>query len=123
MRGFFASAIDGAIKKPAEEPAFKPSAEKSLCAFLRRQNLATTIHAGLQVDVVRTAQFAGILVFNVGRGLQRISRTAHAALGRRGFSFRNSHFMYSNVPDKIPSQADLKSRMDIADVGNLRAYT
>ncbi len=99
------------------------SGEKRLCAFLRRQNLTTTVHAGLQVDVVRTAKFAGILVFNVGRSLQRIGRTAHAALGRGSFSFRNSHLTYSNVSGKALSQAGLNGRMDIADVGNWRAYT
>ncbi len=66
-----------------------------LCAFLRRQNLTTAIHAGLQVDVVRTTQFAGVLVFDVGRSLQGVSRAAHTALGRARFSLRYSHSRYS----------------------------
>ena len=47
-------------------------------AFLL-EHLPAAIHAGFQVDVVRTAQFAGILVLDIGRGLQRVGRTAHAA--------------------------------------------
>ena len=44
------------------------------------------------VEVMRTAQFAGILVFDVGRLLERIGGTAHATPRRRGFSSRNGHF-------------------------------
>src|SRR3954471_17502809 len=43
--------------------------------------------------MVRTAHFAGVLVLDIGRSLQRIGRTAHAALGRRGFSFRYGHWI------------------------------
>src|SRR4051794_20234318 len=68
---------------------------KKLCAFLRRQNLTAAIHTGLQIDMVRTAQFAGVLVFNVGSSLERVSRAAHTALGRACFSLRYSHFNYS----------------------------
>ncbi len=32
--------------------------------FLRRQNLAATVHTGLQIDMMRAAQFAGVLVFD-----------------------------------------------------------
>src|SRR4051812_4596694 len=56
------------------------------------ENLPALVHAGLQVDVVRTAQLARVLVLDVGRTLQRVGRTAHAAARRRGFSFRDSHF-------------------------------
>src|SRR5690606_6107097 len=59
--------------------------------FLRLQNLAAAVHARLQVDVVWTAQLTGILVLDVGRSLQGIGRTAHAALGRRSLSFRYCH--------------------------------
>src|ERR1035438_2647856 len=55
------------------------------------EHLAALVHAGLQVDVVRTAQFAGILVLDVSRLLERVGRPAHAAARRRGFSFRHSH--------------------------------
>src|SRR6185437_13889859 len=54
-------------------------------------HLAAAIHAGLQVDMVRPAQFAGILVFDIGRRLQRIRRPAHAAPRRRCFSLRHGH--------------------------------
>src|SRR5205085_9365587 len=43
---------------------------------LRLEHLPAAIHAGLQVDVVRTAQFARILVIHIGRTLERIGRTA-----------------------------------------------
>jgi hypothetical protein len=42
--------------------------------------------------MVRTAQFAGILVLDIGRVLERIGRTAHAAARGRGFSLRDGHF-------------------------------
>src|SRR5665647_3200076 len=75
----------------------KPSANmegfprKTLGFGLHLQNLTAFVHAGLQVDVVRTAQFTGILVLDIGRALERVGRTAHAAARRRGFSFRHSH--------------------------------
>src|SRR5579863_9684490 len=37
--------------------------------LLRLQNLAAAIHAALQVDMVRATQFAGILIFDIGRRL------------------------------------------------------
>jgi len=58
---------------------------------LRRQNLTAAIHARLQVDVVGAAQFARILVLDIGRGGECVSGTAHAATRRRSFSSRNSH--------------------------------
>src|SRR6185437_7700402 len=42
------------------------------------EHLAATIHAGLQVDMVRTAQLARILVLDISRGLERIGRAPHA---------------------------------------------
>jgi hypothetical protein len=56
------------------------------------KNLAAAIHAGLQIDMVGTTQFARILVLDVGRGLQGIGGTAEAALHAGGFSLRNSHW-------------------------------
>ena len=44
--------------------------------FLRREHLAAAIFAGLQVDVVRAAQLAGLLVLDVGR-----LRRAHRGTG------------------------------------------
>src|SRR5690606_40043399 len=54
-------------------------------------------YAGLQVDMMRTAHLAGILVLDIGRGLQRVGRAAHAALRRRGLSFWYSHGTCSTV--------------------------
>ena len=59
------------------------------------QHLATAIHAGLQVDVVRTAQFAGVLVLDVGRGGEGVSGAAETALHRRGLAFWNGHVCLS----------------------------
>lgn len=64
---------------------------KETLSLFRLQHLPAAIHAGLQVYVVRTAQLAGILVFHIGRSLERIGRTAHPPLRRRRFSFRYSH--------------------------------
>src|SRR5690606_10409313 len=75
-------------KGRTSRPSISADAENAdLRVFLRRQNLATAVHAGLQVDVVRTAQFARVLVFDVGRTLQSVCGTAHTALGRGRFSF------------------------------------
>src|SRR4051812_29808171 len=59
--------------------------------LLGLENLAALVHAGLQVEVVRTAQFARILVFGVGRLLERVGGTAHATPRWRGLSSRNGH--------------------------------
>src|SRR3979490_3148653 len=59
--------------------------------FLLLQDLAAFIHATLQVEVVRAAQFPGILVLGIGRLLQRVCRAAHATPRRRCFSTGNGH--------------------------------
>src|SRR5438477_2939776 len=46
--------------------------------FLRLQDLPALIHSGLQVEVMRPPQLAGILVLDIGRLFQRIRRAAHA---------------------------------------------
>src|SRR5260370_550527 len=56
-----------------------------------RGPLPDTINAGLEIDVMRTAQLAGILVFDIGRPLERVGRAAHPTPGGRGLSFRDSH--------------------------------
>ena len=58
--------------------------------------------------MVRAAQFAGILVFNVGRGFERIGRAAHAAAGGRSFASGNGHRRNSN------SEADREARNEKA---------
>src|SRR5688572_5615169 len=59
--------------------------------FLRLQDLAAAVHAGLEIDVVRTAQLTRVLVLDVGRLLERIGRLAHALTRRRGFLFGDGH--------------------------------
>src|ERR1044071_7386266 len=59
--------------------------------FLLFQHLPALVHAGLEVEVVRTAQFAGILVLGIGRLLQRVRRAAHATPRGRCFSSGNGH--------------------------------
>src|SRR4249920_1469967 len=59
--------------------------------LLGLQNLPALVHAGLQIKVVRTAQFAGILVLGIGRLLQRVRRAAHATPRGRCFSSGNGH--------------------------------
>lgn len=75
-------------------PALKPVYllnRYDLEVALGLENLLALVHAGLQVDVVRTVQFTGLLVFNIGCARYLVTGTAHAALGRRGFSLWNSH--------------------------------
>src|SRR6185437_9301843 len=60
--------------------------------LLGLEDLAALVHAGLEIEVVRTAQFAGILVLVIRRLLQGIGRTAHATPRRRCFSSGNGHF-------------------------------
>src|SRR3569832_2629671 len=45
-------------------PPSEPGERESV--FLRRQDLAALVHAGLQVDVVRPLQLARVLVIDVG---------------------------------------------------------
>src|SRR4249919_3098887 len=78
--------------KPSMNMAqLSPNPPLALCLGLGLQDLTALIHSGLQVDVVRTAQFAGILVLDIGRPLERVGGAAHAATRRRGFSFWHSH--------------------------------
>ncbi len=60
---------------------------------LQVQHLPAAIHAGLEVDVMGTAQLAGILVLDIRRGFQRVGGAAETTLHRRGFSLRNSHLL------------------------------
>src|SRR5436305_3040550 len=58
---------------------------------LRLEHLAALVHAGLEIDVVGAAQFAGILVLDIGWLLQCIRRAAHATPRGRCFSSWNGH--------------------------------
>src|SRR5450755_622657 len=69
---------------PGAAPEARASGLPPVSGFLLGlQNLPALVHAGLQIEVVRAAQLAGILVLGIGRLLQRVRRTAHAtARGR-----------------------------------------
>src|SRR5712671_4329197 len=64
--------------------------------LLGLQNLTALVHAALEVEVVRAAEFAGILVLDVSGLLERVRRAAHATARRRGFSAGNGHFRKSS---------------------------
>src|SRR6185295_10008107 len=64
---------------PRRPARIKPSPILGLGLDL--EHLPAAIHAGLEVDVVRAAQFARILVLDIGWLLQRIGGAAHAAPG------------------------------------------
>jgi hypothetical protein len=59
--------------------------------FAAVDNLAATISARLEIDVMTALGFAGILVLDPVRSLKGIMRTAHAALRWGGFSLWNGH--------------------------------
>src|ERR1700730_2314798 len=79
------------ISRAGPGPARDNSGQPKSGFGLDLEHLAATIHAGLQVDVVRTAQFARILVLDIGWLLEGVGGPAHAAARGRGFSFRNAH--------------------------------
>src|SRR5690606_33129305 len=72
--------------------------------FLDVEDLATAIHTGLEVDVMRTAQLTGILVFNIGCGGKGVGRAAEAALHRRGLAFWHCHGRYSEFNIVAPPE-------------------
>src|SRR5271165_4562555 len=82
-----------ARKRPARWPASDGGAPGSglVDRRFRLQNLAAAIHAAFEVDVVRTAQFARILVLDIGRRFEGVGGAAHAAARRRGFASGNCH--------------------------------
>src|SRR5712691_6279001 len=71
--------------------AFARSRRTASHVLLGLEHLPAAIHAGLEIDVVRPAQLAGILVLDVGRLRERVGGTAHPAARRRCFSFRDGH--------------------------------
>src|SRR5712671_2437790 len=78
--------------EPSRGAAIGGAASASWSGFLLGlQNLTALVHAGLQVEVMGTAQFAGILVLDIGWLLQCICRAAHATPRRRCFSSGNGH--------------------------------
>src|SRR5215204_2373996 len=79
--------------------------ERSGLRGFHLEDLATAVHAGLEVDVVRSAKLARILVLDIGRGFERVGRAAHAAARRRGLSFRNGHGSSPVVWATVKSEA------------------
>jgi hypothetical protein len=75
-------------------PGSRPSRDSGSWAslvFLRRQDLAAAVGAGLQVDVVRALQLAGVSVFDIAVGPERMVRAAHATAGGGDFSLGDGH--------------------------------
>src|SRR6202012_3886306 len=80
------------VGRKRQRPSPKSSGNRKRgSGFFLLQNLPALVHAGLQIEVMRTTQLAGVLVLDIGRLLQRIRRTAHASPRRRCFSSRNGH--------------------------------
>jgi hypothetical protein len=69
--------------------------ETSFFLGLLGENLAAAVHPGLEIDMMRAPQLARILVFHVGRRLERIGRTPESALHPGGFAFGNGHVAVS----------------------------
>src|SRR6476646_9034771 len=89
------------LAKFGQTPQKAASLFRIRSGFLLLQHLPTLVHAGLEVEVVRTAQFAGILVLGIGRLLQCVRRAAHATPRGRCFSSGNGH----NGPLGVLSEA------------------
>ena len=86
------TSLMGRIQAEAMEHSALPDARSGF--FLGLQDLPALVHAGLQVEVMRAAQFAGILVLGISRLLQRVRRAAHATPRGRCFSTGNGHVEY-----------------------------
>src|ERR1700721_615173 len=76
-RDFFGRSRHVPLPPQTDVPAERGSA--FLGFRLLGQHLPAAIHAGLEIDVVRPAQFAGILVFDISRTRERVGRAAPAA--------------------------------------------
>ena len=87
----------------ARQPAVPYKTQKRLETFLDLHNLTATIHAGLQVDVMRAVQFTGCLVLDIGIILERIMGAAHIALGACDFGLWNSHGLDLSLTLRFPA--------------------
>ena len=85
------------------QPAVPYKTQKRLETFLDLHDLTATIHAGLQVDVMRTMQLTCCLVFDIGIILERIMGAAHIALGACDFGLWNSHGFGLSLTLKFPA--------------------
>src|SRR5262245_50638366 len=80
-------------RTPRREAPYASQPQASCSGFLLGlQHLPALVHAGLEVEMVRTAQLAGVLVLDISGLLERVGRAAHATARRRGFSAGNGHF-------------------------------
>src|SRR5690606_29118317 len=79
-----------AIARREELRRAGPEPSKDL-VFLRRQDLAAAVGAGLQVDVVRALQLARVFVLDIGVRAQGVVGAAHVATRGRYFALRNGH--------------------------------
>src|SRR5690606_10620153 len=91
--------------RPLEYQIKRIGAKQPFGLLLDRQDLATAIHAGLEVDVMRTTQLARILVFDIGGVGDRVGRAAEAALHRRGLAFWHSHNRYSENQNRCAAES------------------
>ena len=80
-----------------------PVAAEALEALFDLHDLTATIHAGLQVDVMRTVQFSRCLVLDIGIILERIMGAAHIALGACDFGLWNGHGFGLSLTLKFPA--------------------
>ena len=87
----------------ARQLAVPYKTQKRLETFLDLHDLTATIHAGLQVDVMRAVQFTGCLVLDIGIILERIMGAAHIALGACDFGLWNSHGFGLSLTLKFPA--------------------
>lgn len=83
-------------RQKARQRAFRGAGPGASCqefpsGIFGLEDLAPAIHPALQVDVVRSAKLARVLVLDIGRPGERIRGAALAALHARSLSFRNSH--------------------------------
>jgi hypothetical protein len=83
------------LLRPERIFAIQTGPQTSFFLGLLRENLAAAVHAGLKINMMWTPQLAGILVFHIGRRLERIGGAPEPALHRGRFAFRNGHVAVS----------------------------
>jgi hypothetical protein len=85
--------VSSARVKARIERALQNKTQICLDALFDFQDLLATIHTGFQVDMMRTMQLTGDLVFNIGISRQCVMRPPHITLGLSDLTFWNSHFL------------------------------
>src|SRR5260370_15525803 len=71
--------------------AIRATCKRESDLFLGVKHLAAAVHADLEVDVVRPAQLARILILYISRPRERISGAAHSAPRRRCLAVGDGH--------------------------------